>query len=193
MAITQIVHPPPFPSHLLHPHTSAVNKGVRVKEGVWRSERGEADERDGWCYRTEGTVYLQSPCERDSGVSVFGLAESPPSLGLCLPHFLALCPRSCFSLGLFVLADTQWHLAATHRARMSARRRIRMKDTRAHQALFVLAVTRCYLLEPLNASDQPNTPPCLHLPSVDTPPSSVHRSNRAELVGFTPHSSLLSQ
>lgn len=118
-------------------------------------------------------MYLQSPCERDSGVSVFGLAGSPPSFGLCLPHFLVLCPRSCFSLALFVLADTQWHLAATHGARMSARRRTRMTDTRAHRALFVLAVTRCHLPEPLNASDQPNTPPCLHLPSVDTPPPQV--------------------
>lgn len=51
-----------------------------------------------------GTVDPLSPCEGDSGVSVFGLARSP--------HFLALCPRSCFSLSLFVLANTRWHLAA---------------------------------------------------------------------------------
>lgn len=64
-----------------------------------------------------GTVSPLSPCERDSRVSVFGLASSPPSL----PR--SLCPRSCFSLSLFVLAGTRRHLAATRsgaRARADA-------------------------------------------------------------------------
>lgn len=54
-----------------------------------------------------GTVSPLSRCERDSGVSVLGLACSPPPL----PR--SLRPRSCFSLSLFVLAGARRHLAAT--------------------------------------------------------------------------------
>lgn len=111
-----------------------------------------------------GTVSPQSPsCGRDSGVSVFGLAGAPPSPTLCLAHFLALCPGSCFSLSLFVLADTHCHLAAARSPRVCTRGRTRVADTRARPALFVLATARCHLPEPLNAGDQPNTPPCLHM------------------------------
>lgn len=37
-----------------------------------------------------GTVYPLSPCERDSGVSVFGLAWSPPSPSLSLTFSLSV-------------------------------------------------------------------------------------------------------
>ncbi len=133
-------------------------------------------------------MYPLSPCERDSGVSVFGLARSPPSLSRTLSLslsnslFLALCPRSCFSLSLFVLADTQWHLAAT-RSPTCVRGDTHASHT--HKVLFVLAVTRCHLAEPLNANDQPNTPLCLLLPSVDPPPpnrTQPSKSNQAECV-----------
>lgn len=70
-----------------------------------------------------GTVSPLSPCERDSGVSVFGLACSPPSL----PR--SLCPRSCFSLSLFVLAGTRRHLAAT---RSGARVHAQVRTQRRH-------------------------------------------------------------
>lgn len=181
--------PPLFPYHPLHPHTSAVNRGVRVRDrkecGGVRGVRlmkvmvGAVGQR--------GTVYPQSPCERDSGVSVFGLARVssifhslPHSLSRSLSQELLLIKPVCF--GRHTVA-----LSSSTLAHMSTRRRTCITDTRAHPALFVLAVTRCHLPEPLNASDQPNTPPCLHLPSVDThPPSSIHTSNRAERVGFTP-------
>lgn len=121
--------PPFFPSHPLHPLTSAVNGGVtgRSVGGVrgvrlMRVTVGAVGQR--------GTVCPLSPCEGDSGVSVFGLAGSPPSL----PHFLALCPRSCFSLSLFVLANTRWHLAATRSAACARGPRTCIADTRAHPA-----------------------------------------------------------
>lgn len=75
-----------------------------------------------------GTESPLSPCERDSGVSVFGLAWPPPSL--------PLCPGSCFSLSLFVLASTQWHLAAT-RSPACARADAHASQTCARYPAFV--------------------------------------------------------
>lgn len=126
-----------------------------------------------------GTLSPLSPCERDSGVSVFGLACSPPSL----PR--SLCPRSCFSLSLFVLAGARRHLAAT-RSSVRARADAHAWQRRApSQPLFVLAAFRCHLLEPLNASNQPNTPACLHLPERGhTHPMSVNTIYQPECVGL---------
>ncbi len=110
IAAIQLVHPPFLPYHPLYPHTSAASES-RGQEGVWRSARGEADEGDGSCRRTEGnSVSFKSMWERQRGQCVWPGRVS--SISLSLTHFLALCPRSCFSLSLFALADTQWHLAA---------------------------------------------------------------------------------
>ena len=128
IAVTQLVHrPPPFPYRPLHPHTSAVNRGVRVGDrkecgGVRGVRLMKVMVR---AIGQRGTVYPLSPCERETAGSVClawpGLLHLPLSLPLSLSlslslshtHFLPLCPRSCFSLSLLVLAGTQWHLAAT--------------------------------------------------------------------------------
>lgn len=126
-----------------------------------------------WAQR--GTVYPQSPsCGRDSGVSVFGLAGAAPSPTRSLAPFFALCPGSCFSLSLFVLADTHCHLAAARSPRTCTRGRTRVADTRARPALFVLATARCHLPEPLNAGDQPNTPLVYTCRGHRTPSHPVH-------------------
>lgn len=81
-----------------------------------------------------GTVYPQSPCERDSGVSVFGLARVssishslPHSLSRSLSQELLLIKPVCF--GRHTVA-----LSSSTLARMSARRRTCITDTRAHPA-----------------------------------------------------------
>lgn len=144
-----------------------------------RSERAEGGDGDGWCWRTEGTLSPLSPCEKDSGVSVFGLACSPPSL----PR--SLRPRSCFSLSLFVLAVHTATLSSKTLRCACTRRCTCIADTCTIPALFVLAVFRCHLLEPLNASNQPNTPACLHLPKRGhTHPVSLNMIYQPECVGL---------
>lgn len=140
IAITQLVHPPPlFPYHPLHPHTSAVNGGVRVGA---RKERGGV--RGVRLMKVmvraigqRGTVYPLSPCERDSGVSVFGLARvSSVSLPLSLSHSLSrslsqellLIKPVCF--GRHTVA-----LSSNTLAGVCARRHTRITDTHAHTLL----------------------------------------------------------
>lgn len=82
-----------------------------------RGRRAEGGDGDGWRWRTEGTtVSSRSMWERQRGQCVW-----PGLLSSALPR--SLHPRSCFSLGLFVLAGARRHLAATHsslRARADA-------------------------------------------------------------------------
>lgn len=64
-------------------------------------ERGEAEEGDARAIGggRRGTVYPLSPCERDSGVSVFGLAGPHSlslSLSLSLSQELLLIKPVCF-------------------------------------------------------------------------------------------------
>lgn len=126
-----------------------------------------------------GTLSPLSPCEKDSGVSVFGLACSPPSL----PR--SLRPRSCFSLSLFVLAVHTATLSSKTLRCACTRRCTCIAATCTIPALFVLAVFRCHLLEPLNASNQPNTPACLHLPKRGhTHPVSLNMIYQPECVGL---------
>lgn len=94
IAITQLLHtsPPSSPYHPLHPHTSAVNRGVRVRDrkecgGVRGVRLMKVMVR---AIGQRGTVYPLSPFERDSGVSVFGLAWSPPSPSLSLTFSLSV-------------------------------------------------------------------------------------------------------
>ena len=79
---------------------------------MWRSERGEADEDDGHAIGggQRGTVYPLSPCKRDSGVSVFGLARSPPSLS----HTLSLSLSLSFSHSLSLTFSLSVPGAASH-------------------------------------------------------------------------------
>lgn len=97
-----------FPYHPLHPHTLVVNGGVRVwdrKEcGGVRGERLRKVMVRAIGQR--GTVYPLSPCWGDSGVSVLGLAGSPPSpshsLSRSLSQELLLIRPVCFG----------WHTVA---------------------------------------------------------------------------------
>lgn len=125
-----------------------------------------------------GTVSPLSPCERDSGVSVFGLACSPPSLPRSLSQKLLLIKPVCFGRRTAALSGNTLGRTCTRRCTCNT-------DTRTFPALFVLAVTRCHLLEPLNASNQPNTPACLHLPERGhTHPESVNTIYQADCVGL---------
>lgn len=83
---------PFFPHRPLHPRTLAVNRGVRVGDrkecgGVRGVRLKKVMVR---ATGQRGTVCPLSPCERDSGVSVFGLAGAPPSLSLSLTFSLSV-------------------------------------------------------------------------------------------------------
>lgn len=178
--------PPFYPYHPFHPHTSVVNVGEsRGQETAWRSARGEADEGDGSCYRTEGnSVSFMSVWERQRGQCVWpGLVSSNPrSLPLSLSHSLSqellLIKPVCFGRHTVALSSNTLPC-------MCARRCTCTTGLHAHPALFVLAVTRCHLLEPLNASDRTNTPPCLHLPWTHHPLMCIGTSNQAEYMGLS--------
>lgn len=144
-----------------------------------RSERGEGGEGDGWCYRTEGnSVSFKSMCERQRGQCVWPGLLSSVSPSLSLSQKLLLIKPVCFGRHTAALSGNTLGRTCTRRCTRNA-------DTRTFPALFVLAVTRCHLLEPLNASNQPNTPACLHLPERGhTHPKSVNMSYQADCVGL---------
>lgn len=144
-----------------------------------RSERGEGGEGDGWCYRTEGnSVSFKSVWERQRGQCVWPGLLSSFSPSLSLSQKLLLIKPVCFGQRTAALSSNTL-------GRTCTRRCTRITDTHAFPCLFVLAEFRCHLLEPLNASNQPNTPACLHLPKRGhTHPTSVNMTYQAECVGL---------